>query len=89
MKIYLDPHIEGCTVWFSDGNIQSLKGDIRNICKRIKDFVVITKYDYQDNPVKYQKIKVYLDTMGIGVSYGIELEAIKVKFERCTYQKII
>ena len=89
MKIYLDPHIEGCTVWFSDGNIQSLKGDIRSICKRIRDFIVVTEYDYQGNPIKYQKANVYLDTMGIGVYYGIELEAIKVKFERCTYQKRI
>ena len=89
MKIYLDPHIEGCNVWFSDGNAQSLKGDIKDICERVKNFVIVTEYDYKNRPIQYQKVAVYLDILGIGSSYEAILNEIGVEFERCTYEKLI
>ena len=58
MRIYLDPDKTGCAVWFSDGNIQHLKGDIRDICKAIKNFAFIVRYDCENRLIKHQKVEV-------------------------------
>ena len=90
MKIYLDPNREGCTVWFDNGNIQTLKGDVRDICGKIKDFSVISIFDpIEMKSHKRQIVKIYLDIAGIGVLYGVELKSIGVEFEKCKYKKLI
>lgn len=90
MRIFLDPHREGCTVWFSDGNIQTLRGDIPNICNRIKNYVIDKLDDNKGNIVrKVQVVKVYLDHVGIGLVYKSCLNDLGVKIDMCTYNKVI
>lgn len=92
MSIFLDPsYREVCTVWWDDGNVQTLKGNIEEICTKIKNYVI---YNYCDEDtgeiIRTVQVKdVYLDTMGIGMSYVMCLSDMGVKFKKCTYNKII
>ena len=89
MKIYLDPHTEGCVVWFDNGNVQSLYGYPIDICKRIKNFAIDIKYDSKSKPIERQVVKVYLDDMGIGITYASLLREMGIFFEKCTHKQIM
>lgn len=91
MRIYLDPGYKNeCTVWFDNGNVQTLKGNVEEILYRLKNAVLID--DYNENGVKigeHQVIDVYLDTAGVGMNYVIGLSNMGIKFKKCTYEKLI
>ena len=90
MRIFLDPHREGCTVWFSDGNIQTLRGSIDSVCRRIENYVTDYIREGNGEPKKIQTVEVFLDRMGVvGNMYYSNLIDLKVSFKTCTFNKII
>lgn len=91
MRIYLDPGFKNeCTVWFEDGNIQTLKGYPEKICKKIYNYVIDRYEDEDGNLVRCVQVKeVYIDIAGIGGMYEHILNDMLVKTERCTYRKYI
>lgn len=91
MKIFLDVSFrKECTVWFEDGNVQTLKGNIEDICIRIRNYVIDNFDDEEGNIVRRVQTKeVYLDTMGEGSQYVNILKSLGVEFKECTYYKLI
>lgn len=100
MRIFLDPGFENeCTIWFDNGNIQTLIGNIEQNCIKIRNYVIdmyvienceINNNDeYGELTMQYQKVNIYLDIKGIGLAYANELDKLGVKYNKCTYNKII
>lgn len=91
MKIYLDPGFKNeCTIWFGDGNIQTLKGFPEDICNRIREYVIRDEFDNEGKRIgRIQIADVHIDTMGIGMVYFNILDDMFVKMSKCTYKKYI
>lgn len=91
MKIFLDPGFDNnCTVRFDNGNIQTLHGTIEENCMKIRNFVLSVYEDEDGKEVRIvQDKEVYLDSVGFGQQYSYGLDMLGVKYEKCTYNKII
>ena len=82
MRIYIDSNLENksCKIWFEDGNIQILKGDITDICNRIGSYVL-------DNESKIDG--VYVNHLGFGATYVDTLQRLGLDVKVCSYNKLI
>lgn len=82
MKIYIDSNLENksCKIWFEDGNIQILKGDLTDICNRIRNYVL-------DSESKINE--VYVDHLGFGATYVDRLQRLGLDVKACSYSKLI
>lgn len=92
MRIFLDPGFkQECTVWFDDGNVQTLKGNIEEICVRIRNYV-IDNFDDEDGKIvrTVQTKGVYLDIMGVGHAYyDILTRNYNIEVNKCKHEKRI
>lgn len=91
MKIFLNPSSNNeCHVWFNDGNSQKLRGDIKDICIRIRNYVIDNYTDDNGNiVVSTQTKEVYLDTTELGSEYAYILKSLGIEIKYCTNYKLI
>lgn len=84
MRIMIDPHMDSCHVWFSDGNLETLKGYTKQICARIARFVMNEYVKSTGEQVLEQVCEVYIDDFGVGRAYRLQLEDMGVKVSSIT-----
>ena len=92
--IILDPSYRNeCTVWFGDGNVQTLRGSVSEICRCIYNYVmddyIHFKHEGLFETSTRQIHKVYIDTKGIGHKYCDWFEHMGVEVNECTYERRI
>lgn len=87
--IIVDPHMHSCEVWFSDGNLQVLKGTHEEICERIRKAVIINVIELSGESHTEQVCEVYVDNFGIGNVYCSLFKRLGVDFTPITRERRI
>ena len=82
-EIYVDAFREGCTIWTSDKEVLSIKGNMETIAEKIRNLVYIKHYNTRTNKVYFgQPVDVYIDKplYGQGLKDHLENLGVKCKF---------
>ena len=67
-KIFIDPSRDGITVWFNDGTMRFIKGNMNDIADMIRNLVIVKYTNTSTKESIYKQLtEVYIDTLGIGM----------------------
>lgn len=66
-KIFIDPSRDGITVWFNDGTMKFINGNMMELANVIRNLVIVKYTNTSTKESVYkQLIEVYVDALGIG-----------------------
>lgn len=78
ISVTIDPDISGCCYYFSDGNVQYVRGTFEKNAKLIKCFTEV-----------YKLKNIYVNDFGFGASLMHFMKIEGIKFEVCSKKKYL
>ena len=89
-KIFVDVSRDGMTVWFNDGTMKFINGNMMELANIIRNLVVVKYTNTSTRESVYKQLtEVYIDALGIGMCLCDCLNQIGIKYKKIKRNKFL